>query len=144
MYNLRIEVGKKVYYNVELGNAYLKAELTKCDPDLALGSTFTDLCSDIFQFGDFVPSTVLFKDGKVDLDYYLDFNSIFENMDLPKNVRCWIMNNTGDTIETFTVYNIAEDEDYPDDDDFKAITLEDQKSQKSYFVSGFNQFLKLF
>lgn len=126
MYNLRIELGKKVYYNVELGNAYIKADLADCDPKLKLGMNFHEILSTIYQNGEFAPSVAIFKNGHPTLLDYLDFNEIFEDMDLPDSVRCWIMNGTGDTIETFTVVNIAGENDEVEnpDDDFNAITLD--------------------
>lgn len=126
MYNLRIKVEDQMFYNVELGNAYLKASTLTSGLNSSMTPEFKQLISKIIQKEGFTPNISLFKGGKATMDSYIDFNEIMKDLNTPaEEVQCWIMNNTGDTIETFTVYNIAEDEDYPDDDDFKAITLED-------------------
>lgn len=122
MYNLRIEVGKKVYYNVELGDSYLKiANLEECDPELKLGGNFHEVLESIYKSCEFVPSVVLFKNGKSTLSNFIDFSDVFDYLEMPESAKCWIMNSTGDTIETFTVFKLKN----PYDDDFKTITFED-------------------
>lgn len=114
MYNLRIELSPKVFYNQPLGKSYLKvADLESCDPDIVLGQSFHNELASIWQSGqDFVPNVVLFKGGKPDLNEYIDFESIFYGFNIPDKFRCWIMNDTGDTIETFIVKNILEKDEY--------------------------------
>ena len=131
MYNLRIEVGKKVYYNVELGDSYLKvSNVEECDPELKLGSNFHDVINSIYKACEFVPSVAIFKNGKTSLSNFVDFSDLQDFLEIPNNFRCWIMNSTGDTIETFTVVQLKNPYD---EDDYKAITLEDQYEETEEF-----------
>lgn len=115
MFILRIEIAKKVFYNVNLGEAYIKvSNIEDCDSDMKLGSDFHDKLSIIWdKSNDFVPSIVIFKNGSMNISDYINFDEIFTNVDTPDSIRCWIMEG-GNTIESFTVVNICENEEYDD------------------------------
>lgn len=110
---LRIEIAKKVYYNVNLGDAYIKvADIENCDADYSLGQEFHDILSDVFdQSDDFVPNVIIFKKGKISWDNLVNFVEIFGKAEFPQSIRCWIMNDKGDTIESIIIQNICETDD---------------------------------
>lgn len=113
MFILRIELAKKVFYNVNLGEVYIKvSNIEDCDADMKLGSNFHDKLSTIWdKSNSFVPSIIIFKGGS--MDDYINFDEIFTNVETPDSIRCWIMEG-GNTIESFTVVNICENEEYSD------------------------------
>jgi hypothetical protein len=115
MFILRIEIAKKVFYNVNLGEAYVKvSNIEDCDSDMKLGSDFHDKLSTIWdKSNNFVPSIVIFKNGSMDINDYINFDEIFTNVETPDSIRCWIMEG-GNTIESFIVVNICKNEDYSD------------------------------
>jgi hypothetical protein len=122
---LRIEIAKKVYYNVNLGESYVKvSDIESCDPDFTLGEDFHDTLTTIWnKSDDFVPNTVIFKKGRVNLDNYIDFTEIFDGITCPDIIRCWIMNDQGDTIESITVKNICESTE-DETDCYESFTME--------------------
>lgn len=117
---LRIELAKGVYYNVNLGESYVKVvDMENCDPEYNLGEDFHDILADVYNHSDdFVPNTIIFRKGKITWDNLIDFIDIFGKSKCPNSIRCWIMNDKGDTIESITVKNICDTED-------ESFTMED-------------------
>ncbi len=110
MYNLRIKVEDQVFYNAELGNAYLKVNTVICGLNKSTTPEFKQLISKIIQKDGFTPSISLFKGGKATMESYIDFNEIIQDLNTPaEEIQCWIMNDTGDTIESFIVSNIFDE-----------------------------------
>lgn len=128
MFILRIELAESVYYNVNLGEAYIKvADVEDCDPDYCLGDAFHDVLTDMYNRSeDFIPNTVIFRKGQISSDNLVDFSKIFGKAEYPKTIRCWVMNDKGDTVESISVTNICDTEE-EEPDDYESFTIDDNE-----------------
>ncbi len=115
MFILKIELTKGVIYNVNLGNSYIKIEnIEECDPSNNLGTEFHDILTQIYDDSDdFVPDVVIFKNGEISWDNFIDINELYVNF--PETVSCQIVNKDG-IVEAFDIKNICE---------YAPITMED-------------------
>lgn len=107
MYNLRIELASKVFYTTSLGNSYLKvSDIESCDSENNLGQEFHNVLANLYDSSqDFLGNIVIFRNA--DFTDSINFENIF-GYSIPSTFKCWIMNDTGDIIESFIVKNILD------------------------------------
>lgn len=107
MYNLRIELAPNVSCIISLGNSYLKVtDIENCDPGMQLGKDFHDVLANLYDVSqDFLGNVVIFRNS--DFTDSINFEDIFK-CSIPNSFKCWVMNDTGDTLETFIIKNILD------------------------------------
>lgn len=105
MFILRIKLSNKVFYNVDLGNSYIKVNVKSAL--IGLDPTIKDLVQSNQCYVDqYKPDILIFKDGIIDWDTVIYFGDYFETP--PDFVKAWIMNSKGDIIESLIIRNIYE------------------------------------